>query len=345
MDEIRYGFIGAGAMARGHLGAISSIDGLRVVAAADTSEDSLGKFKADNPDDSTAYCSDYRNLLSRDDIDAVLVVTPDFTHVDIVLDCLAAGKHVLSEKPPATTRDDLDRLAAAVDSSGKTYMLGFECRQLPIFKRLRGLLDADDIGTPRMIWCREFREPFYEKVDNWILFNDKTGGIFVEKTCHFFDLFNWFAGADPVRVVAMAGLDVVKELYGVKPDVFDNGWVMVEYANGLRACLGLCMFCHKSPDLEMDILGDKGRLESFLEAGRIDLWRYEGDDEKIDCRPPEDIEKLSHKGGVYYEHLEFADCVRTGRRPATGLREGRMSTLIGLAAEESARSGSVPVDI
>ena len=346
MDRLRYGFIGAGAMARGHMLCLKEIPEAAIVAVADTAPESIDAFKAAGAPEGISYCSEYREVLERDDVDAVLVATPDFTHVDIVTDVLAAGKHVFSEKPAATARSDLDRLDEAVRSAPGIYMLGFECRYLPVFREIRRIIDEGKIGRPRMIWCREFRRPFYEKVGNWILFNDKTGGVFVEKTCHFFDLMTWFAGAPPVKVVALAGQDVVKEIYGVKPDVFDNGWVLTEYANGVRACLGLCMFAMKGADLEIDVLGDTGRLESLLEAARVDLWEYGPDSQsRIDAALPENLRKLSHSGGVYLEHLEFIECVREGREPLTGLAAGRTSALIGLAAEESARAGGKPISL
>jgi predicted dehydrogenase len=93
---------------------------------------------------------------------------------------------------------------------------------------MRKMIEDNAVGDPKMVWCLEFRGPFLEKRPNWILFQDKAGGVFVEKTCHHFDLVTWFADSTPKKVIALAGQDAVKDLYGVQPDIFDNGWVTIE---------------------------------------------------------------------------------------------------------------------
>lgn len=345
METIKYGMIGTGQMAVGHLGCIENIDDIEIVAAADTCEKSLNNFQSKNKDEKTQYFSDYKELLELDEIDAVVVATPDNTHVDIVLDVLNAGKHVLSEKPAATSLKDFERLEQAVDATDKIYQVGLECRYLPVFQRMRKLIEDNALGQPHLIWCKEFRGPFLEKVGNWIMFNDKTGGVFVEKTCHYFDLMTWFANSTPKKVVAMAGLDVVKDIYGVKPDVFDNGWAMIEYENGARAMLGLCMFCKCENDIEMGVIGDSGKMEGFFIEQKIEFSEFDSST-TITYNPRGDskVEKLSHGGGVYYEHLAFINNVRNNLVPLTDINVAKWSTYVGLAAEESARNGSTPVN-
>jgi len=345
MRKITYGIIGTGNMATGHLGCLKEIEDIEVVAAADPHEDNLTAFQKANPNENAKYFSDYKDLLELDEVDAVLVATPDSTHVDIVLDVLAAGKHVLSEKPAATSYEDFARLEKAVKESDKVYQVGLECRFLPVFQRMHAIMADGMLGDPRMIWCHEFRGPFLEKVGNWIMFNEKTGGVFVEKTCHYFDLMTWMSLSVPKKVIALAGKNVVKEIHGVKPDVFDNGWVIVEYENGVKATLGLCMFCKCEHDTEIGVIGDKGKMEGLFNAHKIEVAEYEtASTTIIDARGRADAESLSHGGGVYYEHLEFIDCIRNDREPLTDIEVAKWSTYVGLAAEESARNGSRPVE-
>ena len=102
------------------------------------------------PDDgSVQLLSDYRELLQMDDIDAVVISTPDHTHVDLVVDSLAADKHVLSEKPAATSHEQLRKLEGAVKGSDRLYQVGLECRYLPVFKKMRSMIEEDAIGSPR----------------------------------------------------------------------------------------------------------------------------------------------------------------------------------------------------
>ena len=184
MDKIRYGFIGAGQMACGHYRCIDAIPDIELVAVADPSEASLNVFRhclADPatlkvegkglmeryreleatpppPDDGTVrLLADYGDLLQMDDVDAVVISTPDHTHADIVVHSLAADKHVLSEKPAATSHEQLRKLEDAVKGSDRLYQVGLECRYLPVFKKMRSMIEENAIGSPRMVWCLEFR--------------------------------------------------------------------------------------------------------------------------------------------------------------------------------------------
>lgn len=181
MKKVKYGIIGTGLMARGHLGCINEIDDIEIIAVADPHEKNLKEFQRINKDKNTKYLSDYKDFLNLDEIDAVIVITPDSTHVDIVTDVLAADKHVLSEKPAATSFEDFERLEKVVSASDKIYQVGLECRFLPVFQRMRKMIEQGMVGNPRMVWCNEFRAPFLPKVNNWIMFQEQTGGVFVEK--------------------------------------------------------------------------------------------------------------------------------------------------------------------
>lgn len=346
MDPIRYGLIGAGGMGRGHLGCINAIDDIRLTVVAEPCAASRDAFREKNDHSETVYLDDYRELLARDDVDAVVISTPGATHVDIVCDALAAGKHVLSEKPAATSRADLDRLCAAVATADTVYQIGLECRLHPLFTRARKLIADGAIGRPIMLWCLEFRGPFRPKVGHWIHLEDQSGGTFVEKMCHYFDLLTWFAASDPVQVTASAGLDVITEIYGMRPTVNDNGWTLIDYASGARASAGVCMFCEHSPEpIRIGVIGDRGNLElAWGERTRIQLFeRATPTVQSIDVRFDPEIEKLSHGGAVHYEHLAFIDAVRTGRSPLCDIAVARSSTLTALAAEESAAAGGTPV--
>ena len=368
MDKIRYGFIGAGQMACGHVRCIDAIPDVELVAVADTSDKSLNVFRhvmakpdilkvpgkgvmeryreveamPPPPDDGTVrFFGDYRDLLELDAVDAVVIATPDSTHAGIVVDALAADKHVLSEKPAATSHEQLATLEQAVSKANRVYQVGLECRYLPVFEKMRKMIDDNAVGRPRMVWCIEFRGPFLEKRNNWILFQDTTGGVFVEKTCHYFDLMTWFADSTPKRVCAVASQDVVKDIYGVQPDILDNGWVIIEYENGAKGMLGLCMFSHHP--LSVGVVGDTGKMEGFFVAQKIDYNQRGESVVEIDAKEGNAYAHLSHGGGVYYEHLAFIDSIRTGRAPLTDISVAKWSTLVGLAAEESARNGSTPV--
>lgn len=100
-------------------------------------------------------------------------------------------------------------------------MIGHELRYSPFFQKVKSLVDAGDIGRPRMVWTREFRGPFQPKSQNWIQDKRHSGGILVDKNCHQFDLMNWWAGVRPVRVAAF-GANAVMRVVDTEHQVKDQ---------------------------------------------------------------------------------------------------------------------------
>jgi len=343
MKAVKYGLIGTGAMGHGHLECLNNMEAAEVVAAADPNEESLDNCRKNNANKNCKYFADYKELLERNEVEAVVVATPDYTHVDIVADALRAGKHVLSEKPAATNYEDLDRLEAEVAKASTVYQVGLEMRYVPSLAKTKKMLAEGVIGRVQMLWCLEFRGPFMKKVGDWIIRRRYTGGAWVEKMCHYFDLVTWFAGSAPKKVASFSGQDIVMEVHGAEQDVADNGWTIVEYANSARAALGMGMFTNVDV-LEVSALGTTGRMTAKINS--VEIWDGSARSHTtIDASPDPETRKYSHNGGVYLEHLAFIDCIRNGRRPLTDIDAARTSTLVGLAAEESFAKGGVAVKI
>lgn len=338
----RYGLVGTGSMGRGHIGAVNAIRNAEIVALADPCADSLAAARAALPDTVRIYTGYAELLAAEQDLDAVIVATPDATHADLVIAMLGAGRHVLSEKPMATTIADCNRIAAAATASDAVYQVGLELRYLAIWQRLREQIDSGRIGRVRQLWCKEFRGPWAQKVDQWITQKSMSGGTLVEKNCHHFDLFNWYADAAAVRVAGFGSCDLVygKERFGVTPDVLDSAHVIVEYDSGAVATLLLCMYCTGYRDgLELGVVGTDGWMIATAFGEETDSLRIAGRDSGeetvIRFRLPDEIREISHGGAVYYEHLAFQDNVRRRREALTGVQAGWGSTVVGLAAERA----------
>ena len=129
-----------------------------------------------------------------------------------------------------------------------------------------------------MLTIREHRFPFLPKIGDWNRFNRNTGGTLVEKCCHFFDLMRLILKDEPVRVMASAGQDVnhLDENYrGETPDIWDNGYVIVEFSRGTRAMLELCMFAEGSKyQEEITAVGPKGKIEAHV-PGPTRFWNFD----------------------------------------------------------------------
>ncbi len=179
----------------------------------------------------------------------VVITSPNYTHAAVLADALATDKHVLIEKPLCTTVNDCKRVVdAAADRDAITWM-GLQYRFMPTPAAMLEQLATGVCGNTRMVSIREHRYPFLKKIGDWNRFTRNTGGTLVEKCCHFFDLMHLAAGAHPVRVMASGGQDVnhLDEEYEIdgrmeRPDILDNAFVIVEFANGVRGALDLCMF-------------------------------------------------------------------------------------------------------
>ena len=209
-----------------------------------------------------------------------------------------------------------------------------------------------------MLTIREHRFPFLEKVGDWNRFNRYTGGTFVEKCCHFFDLMRLAIQSEPIRVMASGGQDAnhLEESYaGETPDILDNGYVIVDFANGVRAMLELCMFAEGSRyQEEISAVGPTGKVEALV-PGPGRFWPEHLGEPPIpqlivSPRAPKGpelreipvdptlLEAGDHNGSTFYQHQKFLELVRGERdAPEVSLNDGKMAVLMGMAAQISMR--------
>ncbi|MGD9933574.1 MAG: Gfo/Idh/MocA family protein, partial [Dehalococcoidia bacterium] len=272
--DLRYGLIGAGLMGQEHLRNVGSLPGVSFVTVADPHGPS--REQADQLlDPGALVCADYRELLARDDLDAIVIATPNHTHIDVIRDAMATGKHILCEKPLCTTIDDARAVAGAVEHYSAVFWVAMEYRYMPPVARLIETVHSGEIGPLKMLAIREHRFPFLPKVGDWNRFNRNTGGTLVEKCCHFFDLMRLVTCSEPVRVYASGAQDLnhLDERYeGETPDILDNAFVIVDFENGVRAMLDLCMFAEGSKNQEeIAATGSRGKVEAFLPSSKVTL--------------------------------------------------------------------------
>lgn len=347
MDEIRYGIIGTGMMGIEHIENINALPGARVVAISDPDESSRNAGASACAEPVGVY-ADHRAMLDAGGFDAAVIVTPNMTHVDILADVLAVPDlHVLVEKPLCTTVEDCERVVEMAEDRPGIVWVGLEYRYMPPVARLIDEVRAGAVGTPHMVAIREHRFPFLVKVGDWNRFNVNTGGTLVEKCCHFFDLMTLLADSDPIRVYASGGQSVnhLDENYdGRTPDILDNAFVVVDYANGVRALLDLCMFAEATHNQEeISVVGDKGKVEALLpesvfRAGRRGEHWIGGVESELISDDSIGYEG-HHHGSSFVEHGRFCDAIRNGTMPEVTLLDGLRSVQLGAAAHRSIDEG------
>lgn len=285
-------------------------------------------------------------------VDGLIICTPNYTHLDVVRVAATSGKHILLEKPMATTVADAHAILQIAGQHPAIFQIGLQYRFKPIYvEAIHEALHRKALGDIKTISIMEHRFPFLDKVKQWNKFSKYSGGTLVEKCCHYFDLMNLFSGSRPVSVFATGSAAVNFldfEYDGQKSDILDNAFVVVTYANGIRASFNLCMFAPMFYE-EMVLCGDEGRLkvtenEDFLPAAQADTYL------EIKCgdrKPsrigapcyPSFIQGSGHHGATYFEHVSFMDKIEGKAASAATAAEGFWSIVVGVAAETSVKKG------
>lgn len=352
-EPLRYALVGSGMMGCEHLLNLRQIPGSEVVAIAEPHPTSREWARACWPEE-VPFFDDHRSLLAAVDaghlaVDAVVVATPNHTHAEVCADLVGRPLHVMLEKPMCHTADDARRLAAAAAEHPGAFWVALEYRYMPTVERFVEAVSRGAAGRLAMLFVREHRFPFLAKVGDWNRFSRNTGGTLVEKCCHFFDLMNVVAGAPPVRVYASGAQDVnhLDESYGGEvPDILDNAFVVVDFANGVRGCLDLCMFAEGSRH-EQDLVatGATGKVETTVPGDVVWVRHRDGRVEELPAPMPAEVAYEGfHHGSSFREHLRFREAV-LGRGPVeVGPSEGLWSVAVGAAAHRSIDEGR-PVEL
>jgi predicted dehydrogenase len=266
---------------------------------------------------------------------------------------------LLVEKPLFTSVDDQILILEFSKTYPAPVWVAMEYRYMPPIAAFLEKVDSVTGGV-KMLTIREHRFPFLKKIGNWNRFNNKTGGTFVEKCCHFFDLMRLIIKSEPVRIMASAGQDFnhVEERYeGQVSDILDNGYVVVDFENGGRAMLELCMFAEGSQyQEEISAVGPKGKLEAKV-PGPGRFWPKELgsppvplliESPRFPKRPvtsevtvdPTILNAGDHNGATFYQHELFLDMVKRQKSaPDVSLGDGYKAVIMGMAAQESAATG------
>src|SRR2546421_7068836 len=142
-DELRVAVIGAGQMGAFHINTWERVERARLVAVADPDEHAARACIGRRP---IEWVADWRTLLERADVDAVVVAVPTELHAEFALTALEAGKHVLVEKPIATTMPDALRMATAARAASRKLMGGHVERFNPAVTKVKELLDDQRLG-------------------------------------------------------------------------------------------------------------------------------------------------------------------------------------------------------
>ena len=348
---LRWGVIGTGN--RGmwtHVRVLKSALQSRIVALCDIAPERLATAVANAGRPVAAY-SDYEKLLANPDVNAVVIATPNLMHDEMLRAALQAGKHVLCEKPAGVTPPQASEMQRIAESAKTVVMFGMQYRNNRKQQQIHELLTSGRIGKPRYlvqncsrgdwnlspnIW--QYADPrLGGKPMNWRFSHTATGGTLNEFSCHYFDLLNWMTGALPQRISCEGGISV----YHDGRDTWDHAVVTFEYPDDVVAVHTLCLFGPNRADLQ--IMGDEGTIESVGDLLRVANPARKGP-HKTPARSQEiKIESSrprSSDDAVLALYEDFAECVKSGKKPDASPARAAAASRACWLAELSAQRGS-----
>ncbi len=333
---VRFGLIGYGAWGSHHARAIAESPRAELAAIAVPSEKSQAAAREAHP--AVTVASDYRELLTRPDIEVVDVVLPSDLHHSVGRAVLEAGKHLLMEKPMAINEAECDDLLRVARENGRLIAVGHEFRFSALWGRLQQMIAAGEIGEPQYALIELWRRPYRLGADGWRYDIKRVGNWILEEPIHFFDLARWyFSGiGEPRSVFARAN---AKRLD--RPELQDNFSAIVNFPGGAYAVISQTLSAFEHHQV-VKITGSRGALWASW-SGALDrtfhptFWLKHFDGEHVHEIP---IEKPT---GEVFELVDqvtgMATAVRDGSSLAASGEDGRWSVAMCLRAQESVDSG------
>ncbi len=334
--SLRIGIIGAGRISGAHAAAVHAVPETSLAAIADT--DPARVQAASEKWGGTAHIG-YESLLADASVDAVIIGLPHFLHLEVTVQALRAGKHVLLEKPMALDTAECDAMIAAERESSRVLMVAHSQHYFPVNLAARRVIEEGRIGTLVMATDTWYK-PFWEGVrPQWFLEADKGGGMWPMNGSHMIDRLLLLTGDRVTSVKARVGSPV----HGLSAT--DSGIAFLQFESGFAATIMHCGFKDGVTRFEGEITGTEGQLRFQGDRGAANkLWRSrEGRWDELEVPPVE----VSLRPGsdtsnpVFAAQLrDFALAAAGEKAPAISSSYGRDVVRIMEACEESSRRGT-----
>lgn len=336
---VRYGFIGCGAInQRRHLPEVNANPQAKVVAVCDIVEararEVAGKYAAQ------AF-TDYHQMLKQAEIDAVVIGVPNYLHSRMSVDALKSGRHVLVEKPMATTRAEGKAIISAAKQAKKFVMVGQSQRLMPPHIKAKELLDAKVIG--KIIGFRSsFKHPgpdawSVDGAKSWFFRGKEavmgaTGDLGVHKV----DLIRHLLGEEITEVTGFIGT-IHKRFPNGKPiDVDDTANLSVKTASGTIGTIEASWTNYGKEDNQTIIYGDKGVMYLLADPEYGVLIQYSNGNREAHAVGAIATNTKQVGSGV---SEAFTEAILKKKAPAISAEEGYRSMNVILTAMEAAKSG------
>lgn len=337
MGNVKFALVGCGRIAKRHseLLGYDQIKNASLAAVCDVVEhkaEHIGKlFKV-------PYYTDMHEMMKKEDIDAVTILTPSGMHAENVIQLAPYHKHLIVEKPMALSLDDADAMIHACDANSiKLFVIKQNRFNLPVLK-LREAIDMGRfgelvMGTVRVRWCRP--QHYYDQ-DSWRGTWASDGGVLTNQASHHVDLLEWMMG-DVESVFAKSRTALVDI------ETEDTAVVTLQFRSGALGVIEATT-ATRPKDLEgsISILGEKGTVViGGFAVNQMETWSFvdqlDSDKdimEKYSVNPP-NVYGFGHQ--VYYENV--VDCLKHNKHQLVDGLTGRKSLEVIMAIYESIETG------
>ncbi len=333
MEPVKVSVIGLGTGAR-HLRHYEASDRARVVGLCDVDEARLQEFAADRPGVETF--TDCSEMLNSDDIQAVTVAVPNHLHAPMTIEALRAGKHVLCEKPMATTTDEAREMKSVAEAEGRILMMHYNVRFMPLGYTLKRVFDSGSVGDVYHVAVNYTRRNSYPGAGGWFGQKDKSGGgPLIDLGVHVIDLSLWLMGHPrPVAAFGQTSDRMAKRRFqgtDVEFDCEDFAAGMIRLENDCTLYLAASWDGHQESERRntMKFYGTRGSVSQ--DGSQFTLCREENGVPTVSAL--EQIESPQ----TCQDH--FAECIAEGRQPTSTAEHGIIVMQILDALYESARTG------
>ena len=270
-DEINLGVIGPGSRGKYMMRLFLRIPGVRVRAVCDVYEPRFAESREITGEETPAF-TDYRQMLdSVDDLDAVVVASPLSFHGEHMVACLERGLHVYGEKAMAYTVDECDAIVRAARDHGRHFQTGLQYRYAPWYRDALRRIREGEIGEVTHVfgywhrnynWRRPVPDPSLERLINWRLYREFSGGLLAELGSHQIDVANWIFGETPESVIGRGAVT----FYHDGRETYDDVQAVFTYPGGGTHVFSSIIGNHKV-GYQVAIYGTGGSIELTLEDG------------------------------------------------------------------------------
>ena len=335
IEKLVVGVIGLG-MGRAHLeGAIKY--GAEVGLICDTNPAKLEEWGTKNNIPKEKWTEDWHDIVNNKDINVVIIATPDQQHREQIEALLAAGKHIMCEKPLALTREDIDAIVKAVEAHPECkFMVGQICRFTPAFKKAKELIDSGRVGELYFVeseYAHDYAKMYKDNPKHWRL-DPKRHGV-VGGGCHAVDLLRWLVGEDPYEVFAYGTHKMLPML------TYDDSTVsLMKFPGNIMGKVFVSTGCKRGYTMRTCVYGTKGTL--IFDNRSATMTFFEVNAEGVTEEHTLDVDINNHNASD--EFRAFADCILNNKPVEMSVYEGAKTVAACLAIVESSEKGGATVN-